>query len=72
MPTTMTRPAFLSPRQIAEALSMSRRQVYRWIQNGDLPSTKIDGSRRISEKHLAKKVGKETAETVFDAYENEA
>jgi phosphoribosyl-ATP pyrophosphohydrolase len=51
---------------------MSRRQVYRWIQNGDLPSTKIDGSRRISEKHLAKKVGEETAETVFDAYEKEA
>jgi len=62
----MTRPAFLSPRQIAEGLSMSRRQVYRWINKDEIDSVKIDGSRRISEEQLAGKVGKDTARLVFD------
>jgi len=68
MPEAMTRPAYLSPRQVAEALSMSRRQVYRWIGEDEMPSTKIDGTRRISEKQLAVKVGEEAAGTVFDSY----
>ena len=67
MASTMTRPAYLSPRQIAEGLSMSRRQVYRWINKGELDSVKIGGSRRVSEEQLARKVGKEPARLVFDA-----
>jgi hypothetical protein len=47
---------------------MSRRQVYRWIGEDEMPSTKIDGTRRISEKQLAVKVGEEAAGTVFDSY----
>jgi len=68
MPTTMERPAYLSPRQVAEALSVGRRTVYRWMEKEDLDSVKIEGSRRIGEDHLAEKVGKEVARKVFEAH----
>jgi len=72
MPTTMSRPAYLSPSEIANALSMSRRQVYRWMEKGELDSVKIDNSRRISEKHLAEKLGEGVARDVFESHANEA
>ena len=68
MPSTMSKPAYLSPSQIADALSMSRRQVYRWMEKGELDSVKIDNARRISEKHLAQKVGEEVARDVFESH----
>lgn len=68
----MSRPAYLSPSQIADALSMSRRQVYRWMEKGELDSVKIDSARRISEKHLAEKVGEEVARDVFESHAEEA
>lgn len=64
----MSKPAYLNPSQIADALSMSRRQVYRWMEKGELDSVKIDNARRISEKHLAQKVGEEVARDVFESH----
>ena len=64
----MSKPAYLNPSQIADALSMSRRQVYRWMEKGELDSVKIDNARRISEKHLAQKVGEEVAHDVFESH----
>lgn len=55
----------LSPRQVAEALGMSRRQVYRWIEKDELETSKIDGRHRIFERQLAEKIGEEEARTVF-------
>lgn len=72
MPSTMSKPAYLSPSQIADALSMSRRQVYRWMEKGELDSVKIDNARRISEKHLAEKLGDEVARDVFESQAQEA
>jgi excisionase family DNA binding protein len=65
MPATMKKPAAVSPREVAEALDMSRRQVYRWIRGGDLPSNKVDGNHKITEGALAEKVGEELAAEVF-------
>lgn len=65
MPTAMKKPAAVSPREVAEALDMSRRQVYRWIRGGDVPSSKVDGKHKITESALAEKVGEELAAEVF-------
>ena len=67
MPSQMTRPAALTPKQVAAALNMSRRQVYRWIERGDIETTRIDGTHRIFERQLASKIGDEAAGDVFDA-----
>lgn len=67
MPTQMTRPAALTPKQVAKALNMSRRQVYRWIERGDIQTTKIDGTHRIFESQLAGKIGENEAAAVFDS-----
>jgi len=67
----MTRPAALTPKQVAAALNMSRRQVYRWIERGDIESTKIDGTHRIFERQLASKIGEEAASDVFNAAAND-
>jgi predicted site-specific integrase-resolvase len=65
MPTAMKTPAAISPREVAESLDMSRRQVYRWISGGELPTNQIDGFHKITESHLAEKVGEEMAAEVF-------
>jgi excisionase family DNA binding protein len=67
----MTRPAALTPKQVATALNMSRRQVYRWIERGDIETTKIDGTHRIFERQLAAKIGEDEAADVFDAMASE-
>ncbi len=61
----MKTPAAISPKEVAEGLSMSRRQVYRWIDNEELPTNQIDGYHKITEGQLAEKVGEEMAEEVF-------
>lgn len=38
---------FLSPEQVAEALGLSRRTIYRMLSSGEIPSVKIRRSRRI-------------------------
>ena len=65
MSATMKKPAAVSPREIAEALDMSRRQVYRWIRGGELRSNKLDGNHKITEGALTEKVGEELAGEVF-------
>ena len=65
----MTEPAALSPKQVADALQMSRRQVYRWIKAGSLKSTKIDDTHRIFEHQLAEKIGDAEARAVFRTYD---
>lgn len=65
MPSTMKTPAAISPREVAEGLSMSRRQVYRWIDNGELPTNQIDGYHKITEGQLAQKVGEDLAAETF-------
>lgn len=62
---TMATPAAISPREVAEGISMSRRQVYRWIESGELPTTKVDGFHKITEAQLAEKVGEDLAAEVF-------
>jgi len=61
----MTTPAAISPREVAEGLSMSRRQVYRWIESDDLPTNQIGGFHKITEGQLAEKVGEDLAAEVF-------
>lgn len=65
MSTAMKIPAVISPREVAENLDMSRRQVYRWIEGDELPTNKIDGFHKITESQLAEKVGEELAAEVF-------
>lgn len=65
MPTVMKTPTVISPREVAENLDMSRRQVYRWIEAEELPTNKIDGFHKITEAQLAEKVGDDLAEEVF-------
>jgi len=65
MPKAMDTPAAISPRDVAEGLSMSRRQVYRWIDNGELPTNQIDGYHKITEGQLAEKVGEDLAAETF-------
>ena len=55
----------LTPREVAEALSMSRRQIYRWIRSGKLPTTKIDGRHAISAEQLAEAEGVVKATDAF-------
>lgn len=72
MPTVMDRPTTLSPKEVADALGMSRRTIYRWINDGDLettqPSGKVKSRHRIFERQLAEKIGKEDAAEVFNAF----
>jgi excisionase family DNA binding protein len=45
--------SLLSPKEVANALSLSVETIYRWIENGTLPAIKV-GKRavRVSEKSL--------------------
>lgn len=76
MPQTMDRPTTLSPKEVADALGMSRRTIYRWINDGDLQTTQPSGKEksrhRIFERQLAKKIGEEEAAQVFDSFAEEA
>lgn len=76
MPQTMDRPTTLSPKEVATALGMSRRTIYRWINDGDLnttqPSGKAKSRHRIFERQLAEKIGEEEASEVFDSFSDEA
>jgi excisionase family DNA binding protein len=67
MPAQMKRPAALTPKQVAAALNMSRRQIYRWIEKGEIETTKIDKNHRIFERQLAGKIGEQAAADVFDS-----
>lgn len=75
MPQTMDRPTTLSPKKVADALGMSRRTIYRWINDGELsttqPSGKAKSRHRIFERQLAEKIGEDEAAEVFDAYAND-
>lgn len=75
MPQTMDRPTTLSPKEVANALGMSRRTIYRWINDGDLQTTQPSGKEksrhRIFERQLAEKIGEEEAAEVFNAYAND-
>lgn len=44
---TVAEPSLLTPMEAAEALRVSRSQVYRLISEGRLPSTRIAGSVRV-------------------------
>jgi excisionase family DNA binding protein len=68
----MKRPAFVSPIQIADALDITRRTVYRWIEAGELDTTKIGSHHRISADQLAAKVGEDATRIIFDAVAAEA
>ena len=45
-----TRPGFLTPREVAEALRVSDMTVYRLIKSGELRALRIGKSFRISEE----------------------
>lgn len=51
--------AFMSPREVAELLGVSRRTIYRWLRTRELPSVKVAGTRRISRDEVAKLTGRE-------------
>jgi excisionase family DNA binding protein len=59
MPTTQPdlRP-FYTPRTLAQRLSLSERQARRLIADGDIPSYRVRGSRRVDpddvDKYLAR------------------
>lgn len=40
--------------EVAEALCVSARTVYRLLETGELPHFKIGGSKKITAEHLAK------------------
>lgn len=71
MPTTMKRPAFVSPKQIADALDITRRTVYRWIERGEISTTQIGTLHRVSADQLAEKVGDDAVAVIFDAVASE-
>lgn len=48
----MATPTYLTVRDIAERLSLSRSTVHRYIASGDLRSITLGGSRRVSEEDL--------------------
>lgn len=50
--------AFMSPLEVAELLGVSRRTVYRWLRDGEIPSVKVAGTRRISRQEVAKLTGR--------------
>jgi excisionase family DNA binding protein len=39
---------YLSPREVAQVLSVSRRTIYSWISQGKMPSVKVGSQVRIS------------------------
>ncbi len=46
------RARILSPRQIAECLQVSEREVLRWLRGGDLRGLRTDNEWRVSERQL--------------------
>lgn len=51
----------LTPQEVADALKVSRRRVYDWINEGDLDSAKVNGRHQITEVQLADKLGPKLA-----------
>lgn len=49
-----------SPTEVAEALGVSRAWVYRRIDDGTIPSTKVGGRRLITRATLDRLLGAET------------
>lgn len=47
-----TRPGFLTPREVAEALRVSDMTVYRLIKSGELRAARIGKSYRIREEDV--------------------
>ena len=47
---------FLSPRQAAELLNVTRDTVYRLIRSGQLPSVRVGGQLRIPKRTLASRL----------------
>jgi hypothetical protein len=56
---------YLTPTDLSFSLNVSLRQVYRWIDAGELSTNKVDGNHKITEGALAEKVGEELAAEVF-------
>ncbi|MFB6280379.1 MAG: GIY-YIG nuclease family protein [Salinibacter sp.] len=69
----LPQPERLTANEVASALGMSRRSVYRWVQQGLLETNQEEGRGRhqISEEQLADFLGEEEAAEVFNAYAND-
>lgn len=69
MPDVMSRPTTIGPKEVADALGVTRRTVYRWIEDDTLPTTQTGekGRHRIFERQLAEKIGEQAAADVFDS-----
>ena len=51
-PERPPRARILSPRQVAECLQVSKREVLRWLRGGDLRGLRIDNEWHVSERQL--------------------
>ena len=58
-------PAYISIRELAALLSISKRTAYNLVASGDIPSVRVGGQHRISraqlERHLAARTTKGAA-----------
>jgi excisionase family DNA binding protein len=54
------RPLLLRPTEVAQALGISRAQVYRWMQTGILPKVRVSRSVRVPHDALLRWIERNT------------
>jgi excisionase family DNA binding protein len=52
-----TVPAVLTPEEVATLLRTAKRTIYKWLDEGKIPSIKVAGIRRCPTRELEKKLG---------------
>ena len=50
-------PIMLRPREVAELLSLSRSEVYRLIERGEIPAVRIGSSVRVPRRWVEEQAG---------------
>lgn len=58
MEATSAEGAFLTVKELAELLRVSRRTAYMLVQSGEVPSVRVGGSIRIPRAALAEQLAK--------------
>lgn len=64
MPATMNKPRAFTPKQVADMLQVTRRQVYNLLEKGELKSARIGNRHRIFLNHLEDYLGEEEAHSL--------
>jgi len=64
----MNKPRAFTPKQVADMLQVTRRQVYNLIERGELQSRKIGNRHRIFLNHLKDYLGEEEARSLVQDF----